>query len=133
MTTLVTPETPDWPWKNFQRHELECHCGCGQMKMDPWVMYIVQGLRDYLGFPLCLSSAYRCPRHDRAVRSKRGQESIGFHTRGTEVDVHRLTPAQLYRLVDAALDEGVTGVGFGKTFVHLGWGKRPTPRVIWTY
>ena len=58
------PETL-WRWPNFSPAEIACR-GTGQLKLHPAALDTLQALRDRLGKPLIVRSAYRSPEHNRA-------------------------------------------------------------------
>lgn len=104
---------------HFTRAELACpHCG----KL-PWgfaELNALEDLRLQCGFPLPISSGYRCPTHNAAV-STTGEH--GPHT-VFAVDV-ALSGTRALTLVQSALALGWTGVGVqqrglhGNRFIHL--------------
>jgi len=55
-----------WRWPNFSPAEIACR-GTGQLKLHPEALDKLQTLRDRLGKPLIVNSAYRSPEHNRAV------------------------------------------------------------------
>jgi len=128
------------PWPNFTRAELVCRCGCGRMEMDEAFMYWIQDLRVSLGFPFPISSAYRCPNHNRRV-STTGTD--GPHTTGLAIDI-AVSGSQAHALLKAAMQSGYfTGIGLKQSgppsgrFIHLDMldsrvHSRPRPW-IWTY
>ena len=69
--------------KNFSDKELSCSC-CGENKMTQETVDALQALRESLGRPLKLSSAYRCPEHNSKV-SYTGKS--GPHTTGQAIDI----------------------------------------------
>ena len=71
-----------WRWKNFSPAEIACR-GTGQLKLHPEAMDKLQGLRDRLGKPLIIRSAYRSPEHNRAV----GGATRSKHMDGTAFDI----------------------------------------------
>ena len=69
--------------KNFSEKELSCsHCGVNKMTQE--TVDALQGLRDAIGKPISLSSAYRCPTHNDSISST-GKE--GPHTTGKAVEI----------------------------------------------
>ena len=72
----------DWRWKNFSPAEIACR-GTGQLKLVPEAMDKLQALRDRLGKPLIVRSAYRSPEHNRAV----GGAPASKHMQGTAFDI----------------------------------------------
>ncbi|WMS41869.1 D-Ala-D-Ala carboxypeptidase family metallohydrolase [Acuticoccus sp. MNP-M23] len=63
-----------WRWPNFSPPEIACR-GTGKLLVNEPALDELQALRDRLGKPLIVRSAYRSPEHNRAVggatRSKR--------------------------------------------------------------
>ena len=57
------------PLRHFSPVEFRCKCGCGagMEKMDADLLQMLDEARDLAGIPFPLSSAYRCPKHNRAV------------------------------------------------------------------
>ncbi len=128
MTTI-----PTW-WSNIRRfkpEEFTCKCGCGQgpEHMDVDFIRMLDDIRDRAGFPLVVTSGYRCPGHDAAVGGK------GNHTTGKAADLACKDGIHRWHLLEAALSVHVPRIGIGKTFIHLddiGEDNRPAP-VIWLY
>ena len=71
-----------WRWKNFSPAEIACR-GTGQLKLHPEALDKLQALRDQLGKPLIVRSAYRSPEHNRAV----GGATRSKHMDGTAFDI----------------------------------------------
>lgn len=116
--------------KWFSPAELACKCGqCAPGIVGEFVVWL-DSLRAAVARPLTLTSAYRCPDHDRKVGGK------GPHTTGRAADVRAITSAEKHELVGAALALGAKGVGVGATFIHVDLivpgGKYPRP-AIWSY
>ena len=70
--------------RHFSPLEFRCKCGCGagMEKMDADLLQMLDEARDLAGIPFPLSSAYRCPKHNKAV----GGVPTSAHTRGYAVD-----------------------------------------------
>jgi len=96
----------------------------------------VETLRLVVGFPLTVTSAARCAKHNRAV-SETGDS--GPHTTGRAIDF-AVDRARALRVVEAALGLGFTGIGVqqkgASRFIHIDdlpdapGQPRPT---IWSY
>jgi zinc D-Ala-D-Ala carboxypeptidase len=94
-------------------------------------------LRELLGFPFVVTSAYRCKDHPIEAR----KDSPGAHETGQALDIH-VYGNNAHRLLDAALREGFSGVGvsqrgeYSKRFIHLdnlgNSNDRPRP-TVWSY
>lgn len=121
-------------WPDFTLEELTCRCGCGQALMDPAFMEKLEALRRQLGFPLPVTSGYRCPAHNLAVADSGAD---GPHTTGKAVDIG-VSRVRATQLVAAALAAGFAGVGVKQhgpesgRMVHLDMTDRPE-QILWTY
>ena len=87
MPTLTYPHWRDvpataWRWPNFSAAEIACR-GTGAIKINTEAMDKLQALRDRLGKPLIIRSAYRSPEHNRAV----GGAPASKHMQGTAFDI----------------------------------------------
>lgn len=109
-----------WPYANFTEKEMACKC-CGKAYMDPAFMKSLQLLRDAVGFPLAVSSGYRCHEHNAKVSST---GKTGPHTTGKAADL-LVSGDRAYRVMREAMQLGFTGVGVsqkgphGGRFVHV--------------
>ena len=111
---------------------LGCSCGCGERKMSPAFLDLMDKIRDSVGEPLTVTSGYRCQAHNAAVSST---GATGPHTTGKAMDI-KADSRMRFLLIQAALKQGITRIGVAKTFIHLddlgeldGF---PSPRV-WSY
>jgi zinc D-Ala-D-Ala carboxypeptidase len=115
-----------WRWKNFSPAEIACR-GTGQLKLHPEGMDKLQALRDRLGKPLIVRSAYRNPEHNRAV----GGATRSNHMDGTAFDI-AMANHDPVAFEAAAREVGFLGFGFyprsGFMHIDLGperqWGER---------
>ena len=115
-----------WRWPNFSPAEIACR-GTGQIRLHPEALDKLQALRDRLGKPLIVRSAYRSPEHNRAV----GGATRSKHLDGAAFDIAMANhdPAAFEA---AAREVGFLGFGFyprsGFIHVDLGpaqqWGER---------
>ena len=124
----------DWPYPNFSKEEMACKCGCGGLPEHSF-MRRLQALRDTVGFPLPVTSGFRCPEYNNQVSST-GRH--GPHTTGRAVDLG-VSRRKAYEVVDECFGLGFTGIGVaqkgGGRFVHLDDLEIPAyPRpTIWSY
>lgn len=115
-----------WRWPNFSPAEIACR-GTGQIKLHPEALDKLQALRDRLGKPLIVRSAYRSPEHNRAV----GGAPRSKHMDGTAFDI-AMSNHDPVAFEAAAREVGFLGFGFyprsGFIHVDLGparqWGER---------
>ncbi|WP_296643473.1 YcbK family protein [Roseinatronobacter sp.] len=115
-----------WRWKNFSPAEIACR-GTGQLKLHPEALDRLQALRDRLGKPLILRSAYRSPAHNKAVKGAPRSK----HMDGTAFDI-AMSNHDPVAFEAAAREVGFIGFGFyprsGFMHIDLGparsWGER---------
>jgi hypothetical protein len=121
-------EAPEgtWRWPNFSPAEIACR-GTGKLLVNEPALDKLQALRDRLGKPLIVRSAYRSPEHNRAV----GGATRSKHLDGTAFDIAMANHDPVV-FEAAAREVGFLGFGFyprsGFMHVDLGparqWGER---------
>ena len=108
----------DWRWPDFSPAEIACR-GSGQIKLHPAALDTLQALRDRLGKPLIVRSAYRSPEYNRAV----GGAKASKHMIGTAFDISMANhdPVAFER---AAREVGFLGFGYypRSGFMHVDLG-----------
>ena len=123
MPTLIYPHWRDvpantWRWPNFSAAEIACR-GTGAIKINTEAMDKLQALRDRLGKPLIVNSAYRSPEHNTRVRGAKRSK----HLEGTAFDISMANhdPASFEK---AARAEGFLGFGTypRSGFMHIDLG-----------
>jgi zinc D-Ala-D-Ala carboxypeptidase len=102
-------------YKYFSEQELSCKCGCARNKMDPAFMEKLVAIREKLGFPFPVGSAYRCPSHNDAVSST---GVGGPHTWGRAIDLHVGSRAR-FLILEEAKRHGMTRFGIARWGIHL--------------
>ncbi len=115
-----------WRWKNFSPAEIACR-GSGSLRINEEALDKLQALRDRLGRPLIVRSAYRSPAHNRAV----GGAPRSKHMDGTAFDI-AMANHDPVAFEAAAREVGFLGFGFyprsGFMHIDLGparqWGER---------
>lgn len=123
MPTLTYPHWRDvpantWRWPNFSAAEIACR-GTGAIKINTEAMDKLQALRDRLGKPLIIRSAYRGPEHNRAV----GGAPASKHMLGTAFDI-AMSNHDPAAFVEAARAVGFLGFGTypRSGFMHIDLG-----------
>ena len=134
MARIVTEEINWSRYKNFTRREFECNCNfddCEKFGCKEELIEKLQQLRDAVGFPIRLSSSYRCKKWNDMV----GGHPNSSHKEGLAIDC-LCSGEKALILIENAIRLGFTGVGIsqrkGQKFVHLDIKKTPTKR-IWSY
>ena len=112
--------------KYFNESEFACS-HCGKVAMDQEHIDRVNALRESVGFPLKVSSGYRCPEHP--LEAKKSKP--GTHAQGIACDIAVANGVERRQLVKQAFYLGFTGIGVAKTFVHVDM--RETEPVLWVY
>ena len=112
--------------EHFSTKELTCKCGCNTCEMNERFMEQLEALREYLGFPLVLNSAYRCIKHPVEAVKEKG----GFHTLGRAVDIKCSDSTTRYKIISAAPRFGFRGIGVSDKFIHL---DNRNKAVMWLY
>ena len=97
-----------WRWPSFSPAEIACR-STGKLLINEPALDKLQSLRNRLGKPLIVRSAYRSPRHNRAV----GGAKASKHTDGIAFDI------AMSNHNPAAFTEAARAVGF------LGFGTYP--------
>lgn len=108
----------EWRWPNFSPEELACR-GTGQLMIDPPSLDRLQALRNALGVPMVVLSAYRSPEHNRAVGGAKHSQHL--YARAFDVAMANHDPAAFER---AARAVGFTGFGYypRQGFMHIDTG-----------
>ncbi len=104
--------------KSFSYKEVQCRCGCKKAEMKPEFMEVLQKLRDLCGFPLVITSGYRCPRHNKAV----GGALNSSHMKGiaVDIDISQMPEERREKLLEAIKSiKEIKGVGIAKSFIHI--------------
>ncbi len=125
-------DVPDgaWRWANFSPAEIACR-GTGKLLVHEAALDRLQALRDRLGRPFIVRSAYRSPEHNRAV----GGAKHSKHMEGTAFDI-AMSNHDPAAFEAAAREAGFLGFGFypRSDFIHIDlgpkreWGERFAPR-----
>ena len=107
-----------WRWPNFSPAEIACR-GTGKLLVNKPALDKLQALRDRLGKPLIVRSAYRSPEHDRAV----GGATRSKHLDGAAFDI-AMANHDPVAFEAAAREMGFLGFGFypRSGFIHVDLG-----------
>ena len=122
--------------KNFSESELACSC-CGKNEMTQETVDALQALRESIGKPLRLSSAYRCPKHNSKVSST---GNSGPHTTGMAIDI-ACSGKDAWELLSFAMIRSKIWKGIGirqkgnheSRFIHLDTIEADNRPWVWSY
>ncbi|MDX5401067.1 MAG: D-Ala-D-Ala carboxypeptidase family metallohydrolase [Rhodobacterales bacterium] len=115
----------DWRWPSFSPREIASK-GEGELLVDDHALDKLQALRERLGKPMLITSAYRSVAHNRRV----GGAKNSMHMQGIAFDV-RMENHDPHEFEAAARAVGFTGFGYypKSGFMHIdtgparSWGK----------
>lgn len=117
----------------FSEKELACQ-HCGGYVFDEDFLALLNRIRNDCGFPLPVSSGYRCIHHPIEV----AKDEPGAHATGKAVDL-QVSGWKAHRLLEVALAHGVKRVGINqsgphsKRFIHLDAADGFPSPVVWSY
>jgi len=109
--------------KNFSKSEFESKCG-REMPEEVYLNVVkvanqLQYLRDYLGKPIKINSAYRSPEHNEKIGGvPKSQHLLG---KAADIVVKGMSTDVLYQHIEEAISNGEMlqgGLGLYDTFVH---------------
>ena len=121
-------------WKYFTEDEIKCkHTGLCEMDND--FMEKLDTIREEVGIPFIVTSAYRDKTHPIEAKKK----TPGAHASGKAIDI-LIRGKDALKLIEVALKHGITGLGVKQhgdsRFIHLDTleaeATRPRPH-IWSY
>lgn len=110
-----------WRWPDFTPYEIRCR-GTNEVLLIPHAMDSLQLMRDIIGEPLTINSAYRSPLYNARI----GGAPLSRHKMGDAFDI-ALQGHDKEELHNAALQAGFSGFGLSyNTFIHVDKGGNRT-------
>lgn len=100
---------------HFALSEFACHCeACEMVLVNPALVCVLEAIRRHFARPVRITSAYRCPGHNRAV----GSNDRSQHPKGNAADIQvtLVSPATVQRFCDFL---AVPGLGRYENFTHV--------------
>lgn len=95
------------------------------------LVHVLAELEQRMGFELTINSGYRDPGHNEDVGGVPDSEHTYDPAEGA--DVLCLRSITRFTMVKALLEMGITRIGIGSSFVHVGISKDKPQHVLWTY
>lgn len=116
---------------NYFKDEEFCRCSpsCSMDDCDGEALAMLDRLREAVGFPLILNSAYRSP----AYEKKRRRTGMSSHCKGKAFDIRCLDDKLRALIVFNAPRVGFTRVGIHRRYVHVDCDVDKLNPCIWLY
>lgn len=109
--------------KNFSLHEFDCKDGSsmpdGVLVNIKKLSENLQVIRNYIGLPIIVNSAYRTPSHNKKVGGS--PKSQHLYGKASDIRVNGMTCEQLREIIFQLIEQGKIldgGVGIYNNFVH---------------
>lgn len=99
--------------------------------IHPTLKQHLRELQKRMGFVLTVTSSYRHPDHNAEVGGVPDSEHTYDPAEGVDVLCKRSVTR--FQMVSALLAMGITRIGIGKDFVHIGMAADKPQQVMWTY
>lgn len=101
--------------KNFTVEEMRCPC-CKTCDMSHEFMIELQRIRDVLGRPFKINSAYRCEKHNKEI----GGAATSRHLTGQAVDISIVgwSGQEIHDLIDEISSQLSSGLGLYRSHLH---------------
>ena len=116
--------------KYFSEGEFNrCVPSCSMSDMDKDFLMLLDKVREDCGIPLILNCAYRSVEWDK----KKGRSGNSSHCRGKAVDIRCSDSSTAFKIVKAALENGICRIGIGNGYIHLDNDDSLPQGVIWNY
>jgi uncharacterized protein YcbK (DUF882 family) len=113
-------------WSEFDSPD---YPGSGKKFMSRDFIEKLDRVRARAGFPFIINSGYRTGAHNAKV----GGSPNSSHKKGLAVDISAPFDWQKEAIAKAAIAEGITRIGWGRTFVHLDVDQDKTQNIVWGY
>lgn len=112
--------------QHFNRGELQCKCGCGEMQLADGFIDELEGLRVEFGKPMKINSCCRCVPHNRAVGGADGslhqmeaEDKTGIDgCCAADVNTVGWTGHEKWTFIGLAIKRKWS-FGVSKTFIHI--------------
>ena len=112
--------------KNFSKEEFDCKCNCGVCEMPINIYHNIvkvanqlQILRNYIGKPITVNSAYRSQEYNASIGgAKNSQHIMG---RAADIVVKGMSPLAVHTTIELLIEKGDMlqgGLGLYDSFVH---------------
>lgn len=112
----------------FTLDEFKCNC-CHKGGITTVLLTMLDDARGYADVPFHITSAYRCPSHNKNV----GGKENSAHTFGLAVDISVPNSHMRMWILFGLIMAGFTRIGIGDTFIHADIDGTKPSEVCWLY
>lgn len=109
-----------WSSKYFSAKEMECKCGiCHRQVMDDKLIELINYVREEVGVPITITSAFRCERWQQKLRGDGLQTAKGrsTHEMGQAVDLRCSDMEKLKNAIEKHFEP--YSIGYAASFYHV--------------
>ena len=112
---------------HFSTDEFRCkHCG-EIIPISPDLLDYLESIREFSGFPIIITSGYRCPDHNAAVGGAPGSA----HLTGEAADFAVHSDHERFRFLEAIFLYGPIRCGVYPSWIHIDVSKGLPGEVTW--
>lgn len=102
--------------EHFSRSEFACKDGCGFDTVDVDTLALLEEIRDHFMSPVVITSACRCPEHNRAEGgAKNSQHLMG---RAADIKIKGVAPIEIAEFAETLMPHS-GGIGIYTGFCHV--------------
>lgn len=105
--------------ENFDSNEFKCKC-CGGLPaggMSKELITLLQDIRNAIGRSITITSGYRCPKHNAAVKgAKKSKHVEGI---AADIKVAGMSAADVHKFLLENFDDRIGGLGKYPHFTHV--------------
>ncbi len=103
--------------EHFKPEEFACHCGCGENKVNPKLIELLERIRISFGKPITIMSGHRCEAHNTKVGgAKNSQHVLG---NAADIKVQDVDPNDVQEYLMKHFNLDCKGLGRYRSFTHI--------------
>ena len=103
--------------EHFSEAEFACHCGCGENKINPKLIELLERIRTAFGKPIKIVSGHRCEKHNKECGGKpHSQHLLG---NAADIQVQSIKPVEVQNYLLKHFDDDCRGLGRYNSFTHI--------------
>jgi len=103
--------------EHFKPEEFMCHCGCGENKVNPKLIELLERIRISFGKPIKIVSGHRCEKHNKECGGKpHSQHLLG---NAADIQVEGIDPNDVQKHLLLKFDDDCRGLGRYRSFTHI--------------